>query len=89
MEILLIAPDKPIPNKADSSLPLELFSYNISGYHMMFHHIIWCPSIPLCVYNCRLFSFHYVTSFVFYQKQNVREFIIILDITMKGVAFES
>ena len=37
---------------------------------MMFYRmIIWCPSIPLCVYNRRLFSFHhYVTSFVFYQK---------------------
>ena len=34
----------------------------------MFYHII-CPSIPLCTYNCCLFSFHYyVTSFVFYQK---------------------
>ena len=32
MESLLIAPDKPILNKADSSLPLELFYCNISGY---------------------------------------------------------
>ena len=31
----------------------------------MFYRIIWCPSIPLCVYNFRLFSFHYyVTNFV-------------------------
>ena len=57
---------------------------------MMFYHIIWCPSIPLCVYNCRLFSFHYyVTSFAFYQKQNVRAFIMILRVTMKAVAFDS
>ena len=28
-------------------------------------------------------------SFVFYQKQNVRAFIIILGVTMKAVAFES
>ena len=49
-----------------------------------------CPSLPLCVYNCRLFSFHYyVMSFAFYQKQNVRAFIIILGMTMKAVAFES
>ena len=40
MESLQIARDKPILNKTDSSLPLELFSYNISGYHMMFYHII-------------------------------------------------
>ena len=57
---------------------------------MMFYHIIWCPSIPLCVYNCRLFSFHYyVTSLLFYQKQNVRAFIIILGVTIKAVAFDS
>ena len=57
---------------------------------MMFYHIIWCPSISLCVYNYCLFSFqYYVTSFVFYQKQNVRAFIIILGVTMKTVAFES
>ena len=40
MESLLIARDKPILNKADSSLPLELFQCNISGYPMMFYHII-------------------------------------------------
>ena len=41
---------------------------------MMFYHIIRCLSIPLCIYNCRFFSFHYyVTSFVFYQKQNDHE----------------
>ena len=90
METLLIPGDKPILNKADSSLPLELFEYKISGYHMMFYHIILCPLIPLCVYNCCLFSFHYyVTSFVFYQKQNVRAFIIILGVNMKAVTFES
>ena len=36
---------------------------------------------PICVYNCRLFRFHYyVTSLAFYQKQNVRAFIIILGV---------
>ena len=40
MESLLIELDKTILNKADSSLPLELFQCNISGYHMMFYHII-------------------------------------------------
>ena len=88
IESLLIARDKPILNKADSSLPLELFEYKISGYHMMFYHIILCPLIPLCVYNCCLFSFHYyVTSFVFCQKQNARAFIITLSVTMKAIAF--
>ena len=89
MESLLIELDKPILNKGDSSLPLELFQYN-SGYYTMFYHIILCASIPSCVYNCRLCSScYYVTSFVFYQKQNVRAFIIILGVTMKAVAFES
>ena len=49
MESLLIARDKPILNKADSSLPLELFEYKISGYHLTFCHIIWCPLILLFV----------------------------------------
>ena len=40
IESLLIARDKPILNKADSSLPLELFEYKISGYHLTFCHII-------------------------------------------------
>ena len=70
MESILIARHKPVLNKADSSVFLELFYYNISGYHM-FYHIIWWTSISLCVYNYRLFGFHYyVTSFAFYQKQN-------------------
>ena len=90
MERLLIARDKPILNKPDSSLPLELIYHNINGYHMTSYHIIWCPSIALCVYNCCLLSFHYnVTSFVFYLKYNVRAFTIILGVTMKAVAFES
>ena len=62
MESLLIARNKAVLNKADSSLPL-LFWCNISGYRIIFYHIIWCPSISLYVYNC-LFSFqYYVTSF--------------------------
>ena len=57
---------------------------------MMFYHIIRYPSILLCLYSCRLFSFHYyVMSLAFYQKQNVRAFIIILVVTMKVVALES
>ena len=39
-ESLLIVRDKLFLNKAYSSLLLELFQYNISGYHMMFYHII-------------------------------------------------
>ena len=35
-------------------------------------------------------QFHYfVTTFIFYQKQNVRAFIIILGVITKAVAFES
>ena len=83
MDILLIARDKPRFNKADSSLPLELFRYNIGSYYIMFCHIIRCPPIPLRVYNCRSFSFqYYVTSFLFYQKQNVWALNIILGVTM-------
>ena len=90
MESLLIACDKPCLNKADFSLPLELFWYNISGYHMMFYNIVWHPSITMCVYNCGLFSFqYYVAISVFYQKQNLWAFNKILGMTMKAVAFKS
>ena len=34
-------------------------------------------------------SYELIKSFVFYQKQNVRVFVIILVMTMKAVAFES
>ena len=89
MENILIACDKPCLNKVDSSLSLKLFWYNISGYYMMFYHIIQCPSMTLCIYNCCLFSFqYYVTIFVFYQKRNLWAFNIILAVTMKAVAFE-
>ena len=71
MESLLIAHDKLILNKANSSLPLQLFQFNIIGYYTMFY-TSWCPSIPLCIHNSSLFdlfNFHYyVKSFVFYQK---------------------
>ena len=57
-------------------IPLYLYSYfNITSVVIiyMFYRIIRCPSISLCICNCCLFSFHCcVTSFVFYQKQNVR-----------------
>ena len=53
---------------------IPLYLYVTSVVIMMFYHIIRCLSIPLCIYNCRFFSFHYyVTSFVFYQKQNDHE----------------
>ena len=44
-ELLLTASNKSVLNKADSSLLLELFIiqhslFNISGYHMMFYHIM-------------------------------------------------
>ena len=55
----------------------------------MFYHIK-CPPNLMCVYNYRLFRSHYyVKSFVFYEKQNVRAFNIILDVNMKEVTFES
>ena len=63
MESLLMMRDKIVLNKAGSSLPSELFWCHICGNHM-FYHIVWCPSISLCAYNCRLFNFrNYVASF--------------------------
>ena len=63
LDSLLIARDKPVLKKADSSLLLELFCLH-HGYHLMFYHVIWSLSIPLCVYICCLFSFQYhITSF--------------------------
>ena len=60
MESPLIACDKPCLNKADSSLHLELF------WHI--YHIIWCPSITLCICNCRIFSFQYCYNFCILSK---------------------
>ena len=79
-----------LTKRIHSSLALGLFWYNISGYQIMFYHIIWCPSITLCVYNCFLFSFkYYVTIFVFYHKQNVWAFNIVLSVTMKSSGFRN
>ena len=39
MESLLIARDMAVVNNADFSLPLELFWYKISDYHMVFYHL--------------------------------------------------
>ena len=59
MQNRLITHDNPALKEEDSWLPLGLFWCNISGYHMIYCHIIWCPSVRLWVYNCRLFSFQY------------------------------
>ena len=91
METRLIAHDKPCLDKANSSLPLELFWYIASMV------IIWyfitsydVHPITLWLYICCLFSFqYYVTIFLFYQKQNVWAFNINLGMTMKAAAFES
>ena len=49
-----------------------------------------CQSLLFFQWNVkRLNDHYYVTSIVFYQKQNVRAFIIILGVTLKAVAFES
>ena len=75
MESLLISRDNSFFNKGYSSLPLELFWYNISGYHM-FYHIIWCPSITLSLYNSRLFSFQYLLRFLYFIKSRMYEHLI-------------
>ena len=71
MESLLIGREL-VLNKADSSLPLELFQYNFSGYHMM-----WCPSYDAhlslfanTIAVCPIFKIM-LRILVFYQKQNV------------------
>ena len=48
---------------------------------IMFYHIKWCPyTMVICsVFNIMLL----------HQKQNVWAFSIIVDVTMKAVAFES
>ena len=69
MQNRLITHDNPALKEKDSWLPLGLFWCNISGYHMIYCHIIWCPSVRLWVYNCRLFSFQYfVTNFSIWSK---------------------
>ena len=90
MESLLIARDKPCLKKAGSSLPLQLFWYNIVV-------IIWCfmTSYDVIYHLVRIqLSFvhslkYHVMIFVFYQKQNMWVFNFILGVTMKAVAFES
>ena len=89
MESILIARDKPILNKADSSFPLELFQCNISGYHMFY--TTYDVHLSHCAYVIVVYSIFIITLRVLYfiKKQNVRAFIIILGLTMKAVAFES
>ena len=89
MESLLITRDKPVLKKADSLLPFELFWYSISGYQCF---ITSCDAtLSNCAYTvvvCSVFNIM-LRALVFYQKQNVWAFKIILCVTMKAVAFES
>ena len=50
MESVLIVRDKPVIYKAEASLPLKLFWYNISGCHLIFYHIIYAH-LPHCTYT--------------------------------------
>ena len=69
MQNQLITRDNPALKEEDSWLPLGLFRWNISGYHMISCHTVWFPSVPLWVYKCRLFSFQYfVTNFSIWSK---------------------
>ena len=93
MESLLIAHDKAILNKADSSLPLEIFQCNIIGYHMVFY-ILYDAHLFHCAYTILVCSIYLIFIIMkrllyFIKKQNVRAFIITLVVTMKVVAFES
>ena len=93
MESLLIASDKLILNNADFFLPLELFEYNIIGYHIMSYtsydvHLSHCAYTILVCSICSIFIIMWRYLY-FIKKQNVRAFIIILGVSMKAVAFES
>ena len=55
MESVLIVRDKPVLYKADASLPLKLFWYNISGCHVIFYHIIYAH-LPHCAYAIVVYS---------------------------------
>ena len=59
---------------------------NISGYHMMFY-TSYDVHLSHCAYTIVVCSI-FLIMLEFYQKQNVRAFIIILGETMKAVAFE-
>ena len=72
-------------------IPLYLESYfNVTSADIMWCFITYDVHLSHCAYTIFvLLSFHYyVTNSVFYQKENVRAFIIILGVTMKAVAFE-
>ena len=51
---------------------LGTYTHTINGYHL-FYHIIWCPSIPLYVHNCRLFSFQYCYNFRVLSKTRIHQ----------------
>ena len=85
MESLLIACDKSVFNKVDSSLPLVLFWYNINGNHVMFY-TSYDAHCAYTIVVCSVFSIM-LRVLVFYQKQHVWAFNIILRVTMKVVAF--
>ena len=63
-------------------------SIYFDDYCMMFSHIIWCPSFPLCTWNCYCFQC-YVTNFRVLYKILCKTFTHLLYVTMKGEAFES
>ena len=86
MESFVITCDEPVRTPVQAC---SVYNHHVSSDHM-FHHIIWCSSIPLHGCNCCLFGFqYYVSSFSIYQKQNIWVFKTILGMTMKAVAFES
>ena len=87
MESPLIICDKAAFKKPDYLVPLDLFCYDLSGSYVMFYNIIWCPSVPLWVYNCCFFSLlYYAMKFT-----NLLKLIdiIVLVVIMRSVVFES
>ena len=72
LESPLIARHKPVLNKVDSSLPLELFWYNIIGYHVMLYpsndiYLFHCayPVVVCLVFNIMLRALYFIKNRIY------------------------
>ena len=73
MESLLIARDKLCLKKADSSIPLELFWYNISGYSITSYDV----HLSHCAYTNIVCSvFNILLRFLYFIKNRKYEYVI-------------
>ena len=71
-ENLLLMHDKPVPNKAYSSLPWSHFDHNISGYHVLSHHMIPIyTTVQIQLSSVQFFIFCY--EFYYFIKNKMQE----------------